>query len=109
MFKKLKLLALFLFLSSAAFAQGVRVGDSSPVWIVSSPNGGQVFAIPGAVINFCNAPANAVPCTNKAQTYTDSTLTTQCPLTSQVVLQGTNTCATSTDLFGNWGAWVASG
>jgi hypothetical protein len=64
---------------------------------------------PAPIVHFCNAPANAVPCTNYATTYTDSTLSTACPTTAQIVLDGTNTCVTSPDAQNNWGVWAACG
>lgn len=103
--------ALF-FLSSLAFGQGVRVGDERPVetiGTIAGHPGNWLKAIPTATINFCTAPANGVPCTNKATTYTDSTLATSCSTSTQIVLAGTNSCTGSTDLFGNWGVWVPSG
>jgi hypothetical protein len=65
--------------------------------------------VPGATVQFCNAPASGVPCVNKATTYTDATLGTPCATSTQVVLDGTNTCVAATDSLGNWGVWVAAG
>ena len=91
-----------------AFGQGSRVGDDRPVQSVQTP-GGPIFSVPNATINICNNPANGVPCTNKANTYTDITLATQCPTSTQVVLAGTSNCVGTSDQYGNWGAWVPSG
>ena len=103
----LLLLVLFLIPLSAQ-AQGVRVGDNPQV--TSSPiSGGQLFAVANANISFCSHPANAVPCTNKATTYTDITLGTPCSTSTQIVLAGTSTCVANSDGLGNWGVWVAAG
>jgi hypothetical protein len=103
----LLLLALFL-IPLEAQAQGVRVGDNPQV--TSSPiSGGQLFAVANANISFCSHPANAVPCTNKATTYTDITLGTPCSTSTQIVLAGTSTCVANSDGLGNWGVWVAAG
>jgi uncharacterized cupin superfamily protein len=109
--KKILLFFAALFLTAgASFAQtGVRVGTgANPVISVTTP-GGPLMSVPNATISFCNVPANGVPCTNKASTWTDSTLTTACPSSTQVVLDGSNVCVGSTDQYGNWGVWVASG
>jgi hypothetical protein len=93
-----------------SFAQGVRIGDTQSITSVLAANGDNfVLAVSGATVQICSAPANAVPCTNKATTYTDSTLTVACATSTQVTLQGTNTCVANPDTRGNWGAWVASG
>lgn len=60
-------------------------------------------------ISFCAAPANAVPCTNKVTTYTDSTLTTPCSTNAQLVLDGTTTCTSNVDAQNNWGVWIGAG
>ena len=91
-----------------AYSQGQRSGDDRPVQSVQTP-GGPIFSVPNATINFCNSPANGSPCTNKATTYTDITLTTACPTSQQLVLSGTNSCVATTDQYGNWGVWVPAG
>src|SRR4051812_678033 len=107
-----RLILAVLFLSSLAFGQAVRFGDGDPVQttgtIPSSP-GNWVKAVSTASINFCTAPANAVPCTNKATTYTSSTALTQCNTSTQVVRAGTTSCVATTDAFGNWGVWALAG
>ena len=101
------MLALF---SVPAFGQGpgIRFGDQQPVQSGQTP-GGPIYSVPNATINFCNSPANGSPCTNKAVTYTDITLTTACPSSQQVVLSTTNNCVATTDSYGNWGVWVQAG
>jgi len=98
---------LFLLGAPAAMAQGFRIGDAQSV--SSSLTTPGVISTLQATINICTSPANAVPCTNKATTYTDVTLGTPCATSAQVVLAGTSTCVAGTDSRGNWGAWVASG
>jgi hypothetical protein len=108
---RLCIFTLLLF-SGICLAQGVRFGDSLPVQSTATVPGVSskvLVAIPNATVNFCAAPANAVPCTNKATTFTDATLTISCPSSSQVVLAGTNNCVSTTDTSGNWGVWVKSG
>lgn len=98
--------------ASLSFGQGVRVGDDLPVAQVQSVAGigaNIVTAIPSASVNFCSAPANAVPCTNKALTYTDSTLSTVCASSTQLTIGSNSNCVGTTDSQGNWGVWVAAG
>jgi hypothetical protein len=102
------LLIPFLLIAASAFGQGQRFGDQQPVQSGQTP-GGPIFSVPNAVINWCNSPANGAPCTNKAQTYTDATLSVPCPTSTQIVLATTSTCVGTTDAFGNWGVWVAPG
>lgn len=94
--------------ASFAFGQGVRFGDNYPV-SSSLTNPGVISTVSGSLINICVFPANAVPCTNKATTYTSNTLGTPCSTSIQLVLAGTNVCVGTTDLRGNWGAWVPPG
>lgn len=105
--KKL-LIFLLIFVPSLCFGQGQRYGDNSPVTRVYTPSG-PIFSSANATINFCTSPANAVPCTNKATTYTSITLGTSCPSNQQIVLAGTTNCVATTDQYGNWGVWVAAG
>ena len=107
--RKLLLLALILLGSNAYGQTGVRVTSqvSQQGTVGTATN---VVVLPaGARIRFCNAPANAVPCTNLATTYTDATLATPCSTSTQIVLDGTNTCVANVDAQNNWGVWVASG
>lgn len=109
--KKL-LLMLLLGICVSAFGQGARFGDANPTQttaVIPGTSGLLVKVIPGATINFCSWPANAVPCTNKATTYTDYTLQTACSTSIQVVLSGTTNCVGTADPNGNWGVWVAPG
>lgn len=107
--RRLLFLLGFLVCALSAHAQGVyfpsQVTQSATV--AGFPG---VLIIPASpIIAFCNAPANAVPCTNKATTYTDATLLTPCSTSTQIVREGTNSCVSTPDAQGNWGVWVASG
>jgi hypothetical protein len=64
---------------------------------------------PAPIISWCAHPANAVPCTNKVTTYTTATLATACPLSAQIVLDGTTSCVASPDYQNNWGVWIGPG
>ena len=91
-----------------AFGQGVRFGDQQPVTSVQT-SGGPLYSVPNATINWCNFPANGVPCTNKATTYTSIALATPCSTSTQVTLSASSSCVATTDPYGNWGVWVAAG
>ena len=56
---------------------------------------------------WCSHPANTVPCTNYATTYSSLTLASSCPSTSQVVLQGSTTCQATGDNFGDLGVYTS--
>ena len=103
-----RLLFLMMLFALPAFGQGSRVGDDRPILSVQTPNG-PIYSVANATINICNSPANGVPCTNKTPTYTDITLSTQCPTSTQVVLAGTTNCVGTSDQYGNWGAWLPTG
>lgn len=108
--KILKFLLAFcalLLLGRAAHAQGYRIGDSLPI-SSSLVNPGVISTAQGT-INFCAHPASGVPCANKVNTFTDATLGTACPTSTQIVLVGTNTCVNATDVRGNWGVWIGNG
>lgn len=104
-----KLIIVLMLLCASAFAQtGIRV-NPGPLTSTAVVNGTTVIVPKTAVtVQFCNHPANATPCTNKATTYTDATLGTPCATSTQVVLDGTTTCVAGSDSIGNWGVWVAS-
>jgi hypothetical protein len=104
------LIFVLLFLPVALHAQGVRVSPS-PISQRSLVAGQvNVVTVPSPIaVSFCAAPANAVPCTNKATTYTDSTLGTSCSTATQIVLDGTSACVGVPDTQGNWGVWVPPG
>ena len=105
-----KLIWLFLLLPTLAVAQGVRYGPANVLQqatVAGVPN--TVVLASSPIIHVCNHPANAVPCTNYATTYTDATLGTVCSTATQIVLDGTTTCVGTPDQYTNWGVWVAAG
>lgn len=107
MLKRLIFGALLLFACSAVSnAQGFRVGPST----VSSSlvTAGPISTAQGTLA-VCAHPANAVPCTNKVNTYTDVTLATPCSTATQVVLDGTSTCVATSDAKGNYGFYIGAG
>jgi hypothetical protein len=105
---KLKLLFTILFFPILVAAQGARF-DSNVLQQGTIGTATNAVLIPsGAIIKFCSYPANGVPCTNLATTYTSVTLATACPTSTQITLAGTNTCVSNTDTQGNWGVWVAA-
>lgn len=108
MIRKLIILgALLCFAPILVSAQGFRIGDANTVQ--SSLNSPGTVSVLPATVAICISPANAVPCTNKATTFTSVTLGVSCPTSTQVVLAGTSTCVSGTDTRGNWGAWVGAG
>lgn len=108
MFRRVLILAaLVLGCGVSVSAQGFRIGDAQTV--TSSLTSTSPITPLQATVNVCVNPANAVPCTNKASTFTSVTLVTGCSAATQVVLAGTTTCVAQTDSRGNWGAWVAAG
>src|ERR1700728_1484117 len=68
-----------------------------------------VLAIPAATIAWCSAPANGVPCTNYATTYTDSTAGTSCASNVPLTRPGQNICIANSDSQGNFGFWIEAG
>jgi len=104
-----RFLVLFLLFASSAAAQGIRfdtiVVQEGTIGTVTNA----VIVPANPQIAFCNFPANAVPCTNKATTYTTNTLGTPCSTSTQIVLTGTTTCIANPDAQGNWGVWAAAG
>ena len=106
--KRLLLLLGILCIALPAFGQAVRFGDQQSVTSIQT-SGGPIYSVPNATINWCNFPANGAPCTNKALTYTDITLTTPCSTATQVTLSGSSSCVATTDPYGNWGVWVQAG
>jgi len=102
-----RFLVLFLLFASSAAAQGIRFSSTvtQQGTVGTSTN---VVVLPASpIVKFCLHPANAVPCTNLATTYTDQTLATPCAGATQIVRDGTTTCVASPDAQNNWGVWVA--
>jgi hypothetical protein len=105
-------LVVLLAVCGSALGQGFRFDSQISAEMLTSaiPGTTNVLVIPStAQVAFCNFPANAVPCTNKATTYTSVTLGTPCSTSTQIVLTGTTSCVASPDAQQNWGVWVPSG
>jgi hypothetical protein len=68
-----------------------------------------VMTIPQSSIAFCNSPANAVPCTNYATTYTSSAGTGTCPSNAQLTRSNSSVCVSTADAQGGFGAWFKPG
>jgi hypothetical protein len=106
--------ALLLVCATFADSQNVRWDLGTPGGVgavTASSTSGEPFviAIPGVVLNWCNYPANAVPCTNFANTYPSISSSTPCPTNTPIVLQGSSSCVGSGDNFGNLGVYVPAG
>lgn len=104
------------------FAFAILVSPLFPQvrWDLGSPGGtgaasvsgtGQanLVALPNVSLNWCNYPANAIPCTNFATTYTSLTLATACLTSTPIVLQGSSTCQATSDGYGNLGVYTNAG
>ena len=105
----MKYIALFVLILLPAFTavQGIRFSSTVTAQGTVGPSTNVVVLPSSPQIAFCNHPANAVPCTNKATTYTDQTVASTCSTSSQIVRDGTNICVASPDSQNNWGVWVA--
>jgi len=111
--RKLAVAILLVVAVSAALGQNAYRVDN-PVQTINTNvpvtnNMYPVLAIPNAGVNICNVPANGVPCTNKATTYTDSTAGTTCSTSTQFTRPNSNVCVANADSTGNWGGWFATG
>lgn len=114
---KRRLIAAILFLLTAqlCFGQAARFDNIVSTINSSAPAPGGFYPalyIPGSGIAVCTAPANAVPCTNYATTYSSASAATACPLTPsplQLTRPGSNTCVAGADATGGWGVWMLSG
>ena len=108
---KFALIAGLLFLFSlSAFGQNVRF--DLPVYTVQAQGGNllPVYAIPGAGVKFYSC--SGATCTTLATTYISATSTTSCPTSPtpmQVTLNGSSTCVSSADPYGNMGGWFLPG
>lgn len=102
-----------LFCATFAHSQGLRWDLGAPGSagaVTTSGTGGlpTLLALPGVSLAWCNYPANAVPCTNYATTYTNFSLGTACPNNAQIVLQGSSSCQATSDNFGGMGVYAAT-
>lgn len=104
-----KLVWLLFFAASLSYAQNARF-DSQATTTTGSGNQLPVLALPGAGIALytCSGPA-AASCTTLATTYTSISGGSTCPTSAQVVWQGTNSCTSTADAQGNFGAWLPAG
>lgn len=109
----IRTLALLALAAACSFAQTATRVDPSPVATTIgnvSPGGyPQLLAVPYAKVSVCNAPANGIPCTNYATTYTNATAATACANNAQVVVAGTIVCTATADKRGNFGFWILPG
>lgn len=101
------------YLSGVAHAQNTRwdLGAPGSAGAVTTSGSGLPFlvALPGVSLQWCSYPANAIPCTNFANTYPSLTSGSPCPTNAQIVLQDSNTCQATGDNFGNLGVYTLSG
>src|SRR6185312_166195 len=106
-----RLILLLLLAPFAAFAQSparydlpVLITTPAQVPVGSLPN---LLAVTNATIAVCGFPATMSNgmCTNTVTTYTDSTLNTACPSSSQLTAPGTTVCVPTTGLQGALGFW----
>jgi len=102
---------LALLCASLAHAQNVRwdLGTPGSAGVVTTGAGSYLVALSGVSLAWCTYPANAVPCTNYANTYPSLSSATPCPTNAQIVLQGSNTCVGTSDNFGNLGVYTTAG
>jgi hypothetical protein len=102
--------ALLLLCANFAHAQAIRWDLGAPGSAGAVLNAGTgsspLFAQPNIALQWCTHPANAVPCTNLATTYSSLSGSTACPTNQQIVLQGSNSCQATSDNFGNLGVYV---
>jgi hypothetical protein len=105
---------ILLLCASFAHAQtGIRwdlgaPGSAGAVAAAASGGLPTLLAQPGVTLAWCNHPANAVPCTNYATTYTSLLLSTPCATNAQIVLQGSTTCQAQSDFMGDLGVYTAT-
>ena len=101
-----------LFMGFQAFGQASRFDQVVSTINASAPAPGGLYPalyIPGSGINICNAPANAVPCTNYATTYTNAVQSATCTAPTQLTRPGANICVKDADEEGGWGVWMVGG
>lgn len=88
----------FIFTSNASATASPQPGVYYPI-----------LSIPSVSVQICSYPANSVPCTNYATTYTDSSQSVTCPNLLQLTRNGSSICVGTSDGQGNVGAWFAPG
>ena len=97
-------------LAAPLMAQNTRF--DLPITTVQAQGGNllPVYAIPGAGIKFYSCSGSV--CTTLATTYISATSGTTCPVSPtpmQVTLNGSSTCVSTADPYGNMGAWFQAG
>lgn len=110
---------LLLFMGLQVFGQTASRYDNIVSTInQSAPIPGGLYPalyIPNSGVNICLAPANAVPCTNFATTYTNAAESATCPSSATpanntpLTRPGSNTCVGNSDGQGGWGVWMNPG
>jgi hypothetical protein len=107
-----KLAFLFLFISSSAFGQAIRV--DVPV-LMTGPNvpsqGGprpQALLLSNSTVTLCAHPSSLSSCT-PVVTYSDSTEVTQCPSSAQLTQNLSTVCTSNTGNTGRVSFWYAGG
>lgn len=107
----MKFLATFLLFATTCFAQVVRFDAQFPV--INTQNAIAYLTAPtppnSPIPHWCNSPANGVPCTNYATTYTAGNVA--CPNGAQDTPQPAtaSACQQAGDAQGNIGAWLHAG
>ena len=96
---------------SAGCLSGAIVFRIDPLPVMTTagnaPVGGfpALYAVAGATISICTDAACSIP----AQTYTDATGATPCPINAPVTLARTAICSNATGPQGQFGFWVPTG
>ena len=106
------LLILLLLSALPLMGQASRYDQVVSTINASAPAPGGLYPalyIPNSGINICTAPANAIPCTNYATTYTSASGATACTPPAQLTRPGSNTCVQGADAEGGFGVWMNSG
>ena len=107
------LVIIALFCTLPAVSQTVVRWDigypGAPATATSSGSGAPFYSLPNPGFALCSYPANAVPCTNYATTYTTLAGNVACSTDTQVVLQNSSTCQATGDSYGNLGVYVLAG
>ena len=105
-----RILSILWLLATPLMAQNVRW--DLPITTVLAQGGNllPLYAIPGAGIEFYSCSGST--CTTLATTYISATSSTTCPVSPtpmQVTLNGSSTCVSTADPYGNMGAWFQAG
>jgi hypothetical protein len=100
-----------IFCACFAHSQGLRWDLGAPGSAGAATTQGTglpyLVGVPNVTLDWCNYPADGVPCTNFATTYTSLALTTPCATNAQVFLQNGLACQATGDVLGNLGVFTA--